>query len=64
MLALVNEGFQNSQIANHLFVSVRTVDHHIEAVLRKLGARTRADARAKVSALGIAELTPLRAGVK
>ena len=64
VLALVNEGFQNSQIANHLFVSVRTVDHHIEAVLRKLGRGPAPTCWAKVSALGIAELTPLRAGVK
>ena len=52
MLALVNKGFQNSQIADHLVVSVRTVDHHVEAILRKLGARTRADARAMVTSLG------------
>jgi DNA-binding CsgD family transcriptional regulator len=54
VLALVNEGFQNSQIADHLVVSVRTVDHHVEAILRKLGARTRADARAMVTSAGIA----------
>ena len=45
VLALVNEGLQNGQIADRLVVSVRTVDHHVEAILRKLGAKTRADAR-------------------
>ena len=40
VLALVNEGLHNGQIADRLVVSVRTVDHHVEAILRKLGART------------------------
>ena len=43
MLALLNEGLQNSQIAGRLVVSVKTAEHHVEAILRKLGARTRAD---------------------
>ena len=54
VLALVNEGLQNGQIADRLVVSVRTVDHHVEAILRKLGAKTRADARATATSLGIA----------
>ena len=37
VLSLVNEGLQNSEIAERLVVSVRTVEHHVEAVLRKLG---------------------------
>ena len=41
-LALVNEGLQNGQIAERLVLSVRTVNHHVEAVLHKLGAETRA----------------------
>ena len=45
MLPLLNEGLQNGQIADRLVVSVRTVDHHVEAIPRKLGAKTRADAR-------------------
>ena len=40
VLVLVNEGLQNGQIADRLVVSVRTVDHHVEAILRKLGAKT------------------------
>ena len=54
VLALVNEGLQNGQIANRLVVSVRTVDHHVEAILHKLGAKTRSDARATATSLGIA----------
>ena len=53
VLSLVNEGLQNSEIAERLVVSVRTVEHHVEAVLRKLGTRTRADA-ALATSLGIA----------
>ena len=43
MLALLNEGLHNGQIADRLVVSVRTVDHHVEAILRKLGAKNRND---------------------
>ena len=54
VLALLNEGLQNSQIAGRLVVSVKTAEHHVEAILRKLGAKTRADARATATSLGIA----------
>jgi DNA-binding NarL/FixJ family response regulator len=57
VLALVNRGLQNGQIADRLVVSVRTVDHHVEAILRKLGAKTRADAGAIATSLGIALTT-------
>ncbi len=51
VLALVNEGLSNGQIADRLVVSVRTVEHHVEAILRKLGAKTRAEVRATASSL-------------
>ena len=54
VLALVNEGLANGQIADWLVVSMRTVDHHVEAILRKLGAKTHADARTTATSLGIA----------
>ena len=54
VLTLLNEGLQNSQIAGRLVVSVKTVEHHVEAILRKLGAKTRADARATATSLGVA----------
>jgi len=53
VLALVNAGLQNGQIADQLVVSVRTVDHHVEAILRKLGARTRSDTQAAAKVLGL-----------
>jgi DNA-binding CsgD family transcriptional regulator len=46
VLALLAEGLRNSEIAERLVVSRRTVDHHVSALLRKLGARTRGEASA------------------
>ncbi|HET6171543.1 MAG TPA: AAA family ATPase [Gaiellales bacterium] len=44
VLALVADGLRNAEIAARLVVSRRTIDHHVSAVLRKLGARTRGEA--------------------
>ncbi|MBA8955996.1 ATP-binding protein [Actinomadura namibiensis] len=44
VLALMAEGLTNAEIAERLALSVRTVDHHVSAVLGKLGARTRREA--------------------
>jgi DNA-binding CsgD family transcriptional regulator len=41
VLELVAEGMRNRDIAERLVVSVRTVDHHVSAIMRKLRARTR-----------------------
>lgn len=38
---LAAQGYANSEIASKLFVSVKTVEGHLSAVLRKLGIRTR-----------------------
>ncbi len=46
ILALVAEGLTNAQIADRLVISERTVDHHVAAVLRKLGVASRAQAAA------------------
>jgi DNA-binding CsgD family transcriptional regulator len=55
VLGLVAEGLRNSEIAGRLVLSERTVDHHVSAILGKLGARTRVEAAASARSLGIAE---------
>jgi two-component system nitrate/nitrite response regulator NarL len=47
VLAAIGAGFSNKAIARQLGISLHTVKFHIESLLRKLGARTRAEAVAK-----------------
>lgn len=53
VLALVTEGLRNADIARRLFVSPKTVDHHVSAILAKLGVRTRGEAARAAARLGI-----------
>jgi DNA-binding CsgD family transcriptional regulator len=55
VLDLLADGLTNAQIADRLVVSVRTVDHHVSAVLQKVGATTRQEA-----AVRAASTTPSR----
>jgi DNA-binding CsgD family transcriptional regulator/tetratricopeptide (TPR) repeat protein len=53
VLVLLAEGLRNSQIADRLIVSRKTVDHHVSAILRKLDAATRGQAAATAIRLGL-----------
>jgi DNA-binding CsgD family transcriptional regulator len=53
VLGLVAEGMRNRDIADRLVVSVRTVDHHVAAIRRKLRARTRVAAVAEARRRGL-----------
>jgi DNA-binding NarL/FixJ family response regulator len=44
VLQLLTEGLTNADIAERLFVSPKTVDHHVSAVLMKLEVSTRREA--------------------
>jgi DNA-binding CsgD family transcriptional regulator len=44
VLDLLAEGLRNSAIAKRLFVATKTVDHHVSAILTKLGVQSRGEA--------------------
>jgi DNA-binding CsgD family transcriptional regulator/tetratricopeptide (TPR) repeat protein len=53
VLDLVEEGLTNEQIGDRLVISTKTVDHHVSAVLSKLGVSSRREAAvAAGSAIG------------
>ncbi|MDP9144036.1 MAG: LuxR C-terminal-related transcriptional regulator, partial [Actinomycetota bacterium] len=51
VLALMGDGLSNAEIADRLFISKKTVEHHVSAVLAKLGTSTRAKAIAQAESL-------------
>jgi DNA-binding NarL/FixJ family response regulator len=55
VLACLAEGLRNAEIASRLFVSPKTVEHHISSILAKLDAPSRAEAAAAAGRLGLIE---------
>jgi DNA-binding CsgD family transcriptional regulator/tetratricopeptide (TPR) repeat protein len=55
VLELLREDLRNSEIAERLFMSKRTVDHHVAAILAKLGASSRRQAVRAASRLGMTQ---------
>ncbi|MFT3934409.1 MAG: AAA family ATPase [Chitinophagaceae bacterium] len=53
VLQLLKENLQNKEIAGKLFISAKTVDHHISSLLFKLDVNTRARAVQEALRLGI-----------
>ena len=53
VLALLTEGLTNAATPERLVVSGRTVDHHVAAVLAKLGVANRHEAVAAAAELGL-----------
>lgn len=53
VLLLLCEGLTNDEIAERLVLSTRTVDHHVSAVLGKLGVGSRGAATAQARQMGL-----------
>jgi DNA-binding CsgD family transcriptional regulator len=53
VLELLDGGLSNIEIADRLFLSPRTAEHHVAAVLTKLDSSTRGDALARARSEGL-----------
>jgi DNA-binding NarL/FixJ family response regulator len=53
VLGLVAQGLRSADVAERLFLAEKTVDHHVSAILRKLGVGTRRQASAEAVRLGL-----------
>ena len=55
VLGHVAEGLRNGEIARRMYVSPRTVDHHVSSILRKLNVTSRGAAAAEAARRGLLE---------
>jgi DNA-binding CsgD family transcriptional regulator len=53
VVELLAGGLRNAEVAERLVISRRTVDHHVAAIMRKLGTRTRGETVACAVELGL-----------
>src|SRR5262249_10812591 len=53
VLALIAEGLSNARIAERLYISPKTTEHHVSAVIAQLGASTRQQAADAARARGL-----------
>jgi DNA-binding CsgD family transcriptional regulator len=58
VLAQLAQGRRNAEIARRLFVSEKTVGHHVSAILAKLDVRSRGEAAAAAGRLGLVDVAP------
>ncbi|QZT63902.1 helix-turn-helix transcriptional regulator [Mycolicibacterium austroafricanum] len=53
VLRLLGDGLTNAELAERLFLSIKTVDHHVSAILTKLDVTKRRDAVRRAREVGI-----------
>lgn len=58
VLRLLGEGLTNAELAQRLYLSAKTVDHHVSAILTKLDVTNRRDAARRARELGLSSRSP------
>ena len=53
VLVLLADGLPNAEIANRLYLTPKTVRHHVSSILAKLGVATRTEAARAAAKLGL-----------